>query len=50
MAAKHVQLVGSTDRGRDGAPSVAVVDESCGHEHGGGEADGGVAMDHVAVG
>ena len=43
-------LRGSADRCQCWAPSVSVVDESCGHEHGGGEADGGVAVDHVAVG
>jgi len=45
-----MKLRGSADRCQCWAPSVSVVDESCGHEHGGGEADGGVAVDHVAVG
>ncbi len=42
-------LRGSADRGRGWAPAVAVVDEACGHEHGRGETDGGVAVNHVAV-
>lgn len=44
------ELRGSADRSGCGAPAVAVVDEAGGHEHGAGEADGGVAMDHVSVG